>query len=49
MISKIDNHEFEIITSPINVLNFTFQEIWQPIKMVLENEIGISRYTNKKL
>ncbi|MGR5912241.1 hypothetical protein ACT7DG_15265 [Bacillus cereus] len=49
MISKIDNHEFEIITSPINVLNFTFQEIWQPIKMVLENEIGISRYTNKKI
>ena len=49
MISSVDSEEFEIITSPINVLNFTFQEIWQPVKMVLESNLGISRYTNKKL
>ncbi|MFJ1122349.1 hypothetical protein [Bacillus thuringiensis] len=49
MISKIDAEDFEIITSPTNDLNFTFREIWQQIKIIIESLMGEPRQTNKKL
>lgn len=49
MICKIDSDDFEIITSPTNVLNYTFREIWQQIKLTIESILGEPRQTNKKL
>ncbi|ARP44303.1 MULTISPECIES: hypothetical protein [Bacillaceae] len=48
MIKNIDGENFELLTSPIDQLNFTFQEIWHPIKKLLENEVGVTSNNNKK-
>ncbi|HDR7764819.1 TPA: hypothetical protein QCY08_001763 [Bacillus paranthracis] len=48
IISRIDSSEFEIITVPSNDLNFTFRELWQYVKDILQNEVGISNFNRKK-
>jgi hypothetical protein len=48
MIAKIEGTDFEIITSPTNELNFSFREIWYPLKNALESEVGITTANHKR-
>ncbi|MFW6029621.1 MAG: hypothetical protein ACOCRO_05140 [Halanaerobiales bacterium] len=50
IIKEINNEDFEILTIPTEIMNFSFQEIWLELKRFIEDNLNVIKLNvNKKL